>query len=146
MSKYLTVGGVVVAFLAGYWFAAQGYSEDIADMQKAYAESARVAQEKYDAELVKVTARLSEIVAERDEKIAQLAAADRERSDLTSRMQQLAAGGGDSAGADSDPCLMVRADLRGCLGLLAEGSKLRQEGSRLLGECSKNLEAIKQLQ
>ena len=146
MNKYLIAGVGGIAFVAGYYIAAQGYSEDIAQMEKAYAESARIAQEKYDADLYKLSAELSETIAERDQKIADLERTERARADLSSRMLQLAADSNRVPASDADPCLAVRAELRSCVSLLAEGSRLRQEGAELLGKCASNLDAVKNLQ
>lgn len=145
MNKYLIAGIGGIAFVAGYYIAAQGYSEDIAQMEKAYAESARIAQEKYDADLYKLSAELSETIAERDKKIADLERTERARVDMSARMLQLADDGNQMPASDSDPCLAVRTELRSCVNLLAEGSRLRQEGAELLGKCASNLDAIKQL-
>lgn len=146
MNKYLIAGIGGIAFVAGYYIAAQGYSEDIAQIERAYAESARIAQEKHDAEIYKLSAELSETIAERDEKIADLERTERARADLSARMLQLAADGNRVPAADSDPCHAVRTELQNCAGLLAEGSRLREKGARLLGACASNLDAVKNLQ
>lgn len=145
MNKYLIAGIGGVAFIAGYYIAAQGYSEDIAQMEKAYAESARIAQEKHDAEIYKLSAELSETIAERDKKIADLERTERARADLSARMLQLAADSNRVPASDADPCKPVRTELQSCVRLLAEGSQLRQEGAQLLSKCASNLDAIKQL-
>lgn len=146
MNKYLIAGVGGIAFVAGYYIAAQGYSEDIAQMEKAYAQSAREAQENYDAKLFELSAQLSSTIAERDQKIADLERTERARADLSARMLQLAADGNRVPAADSDPCLAVRTELRSCVSLLAEGSRLRKEGAELLGKCASNLDAVKNLQ
>lgn len=146
MSKYLIAGVGGIAFVAGYYIAAQGYSEDIAQIERAYAESARIAQEKYDADLYKLSAELSETIAERDQKIADLERTERARVDMSARMLQLAADSNRLSEADADPCKPVRAELRHCVSLLSEGSRLRQEGAELLGKCASNLDAVKNLQ
>ena len=146
MNKYLIAGVGGIAFVAGYWIADQHYEAELAEIQQAYAESARKAQEKHDAELYKLSAELSETIAERDKKIADLERTERARADLSARMLQLASDSDRVSEADSDPCLAVRAELRSCVSLLSEGSRLRQEGARLLGKCASNLDAVKKLQ
>ena len=145
MNKYLVVGGAVAAFGCGYWVADQHYEAEVAEMKQAYAETAREAQEKHDAEIFKLSAQLSETIAERDQKIADLEHAQRARADLSARMLQLAADSDRVSASDTDPCKPVRTELQSCVRLLAEGSRLREEGAQLLGKCASNLDAIKQL-
>lgn len=145
MNKYLIAGVGGIAFVLGYYIAAQGYSEDIADLKHAYADSARQAQEKNDAKLMELTAKLSETIADRDQKLAALGDAERERADLTGRMLELTAGGSAVSRTDADPCVAIRADLASCRKLVAEGSELRKDGARLLKACAANLDAIRQL-
>lgn len=146
MNQYVLIGGAVVAFGVGYWVADQHYEAEVAEIKQSYAETARTAQEKHDAELFKLSAQLSSAVAERDQKIADLERTERARADLSARMLVFAADGNRVPAADSDPCHAVRTELQNCAGLLAEGSRLREEGARLLGKCASNLDAIKKLQ
>lgn len=145
MNKYAIVGCAVLAFGGGYWVADQHYEAELAEIKQAYAETAREAQEKHDAEMYKLSAQLSETIAERDKKIADLERTERARADLSARMLQLASDSNQMPAADSDPCKPVRTELQSCVRLLAEGSQLRQEGAQLLGKCASNLDAIKQL-
>lgn len=146
MNKYALIGGAVIAFICGYWIADQHYEAELAEIKQAYAETAREAQEKHDAEMYKLSAELSETIAERDQKIADLERTERARADLSARMLVFAADSNRLSEADADPCKPVRAELRSCVNLLAEGSRLRQEGAELLGKCASNLDAVKNLQ
>ena len=146
MNQYVLIGGAVVAFGVGYWVADQHYEAEVAEIKQSYAETARTAQEKHDAELFKLSAQLSETIAERDQKIADLEHAQRARADLSARMLQLAADSDRVPASDADPCLAVRTELRSCVSLLSEGSRLRQEGAELLGKCASNLDTVKNLQ
>lgn len=130
--KGAAVAFVVAAiFLAGYWFAAQGYKREIADMMADYERRSKAAQEEANAKLLSEREKNAQATSELVARIEDLSVRSRESAVRVERLQRELANRAKVSRTESGSCRDCEERSARCAELLAEGIGLADEGRGL---------------
>ena len=144
--KGAAVAFVVAAiFLAGYWFAAQGYKREIADMMADYERRSKAAQEEANAKLLSEREKNAQVTSELVARLEDLSVRGRESAVRADRLQRELAARAKVSASDSSTCKSCEQRFARCARLLSEGVGLAGEGSELAERIAIRKDALAKL-
>lgn len=144
--KGAAVAFVVAAiFLAGYWFAAQGYKREIADMMADYERRSKAAQEEANAKLLSEREKNAQATSELVARIEDLSVRSRESAVRVERLQRELTNRAKVSRTESGSCRDCEERFARCADLLSEGVGLAREGGELSERIAVKKDAVVRL-